>query len=324
MKNLKITLFSTLIAVSLIATSFPAFADELSEEEVVSSIEEAETAEEVSEVVETVEEVAEVVEEISEEDVETLEDASTVAESEEEAEESTVATETLVDGITTYTTSTSMANFAGLGYSNNNAGPISIVKATLVDESGNEKEVYVIGLSGTAFVENQATGIVSDILAGFNLSNPYLSATVTAIKENIPEGSNLILTGHSLGGMVAQEVASNSSIKKNYNVLNTVTFGAPLISAGTREGTTKRLGDKYDLIPYMSATGAILPIWSIAGLNREDGGYGSFTNFWSAHMGSYCRTDVWGSYDVLGYKNGTATLTYDVSEVQYYLAPTAW
>lgn len=270
---------------------------------------------------ETIEEAVEAADEITVYDVVELEESAEIVTFAEAAADDNA--ENLVDGTNIYRTACSMANFAGLGYTNDNAGPISIVKATLTN-NGKESEVYIIGLSGTAFVENQATGIVSDILAGFNLCNPYLSATVSAIKNSIPVGSNLIFCGHSLGGMVAQEAAANSQIKKNYNVLNTVTFGAPLISAGAREGVTKRLGDKNDLIPYLSTTGAILPVWSLGGLNREDGGYGNILNFWSAHMGSYCRTDVWGKYDVLGQKGGNATLTYDVSTVSYHKAPTKW
>ncbi len=67
-------------------------------------------------------------------------------------------------------------------------------------------------------------------------------------------GSNLVVTGHSLGGMVAQQVAADSTIKKNYNVLNTVTFGSPLINGFQREGTVKRLGDTSDPVPYLSLT----------------------------------------------------------------------
>lgn len=268
--------------------------------------------------VEDIDEAVEIADDISQEDIEVLEDACAIS------EDTSVLTETLLDGMNTYTTACSVANFAGLGYTNNEQGPISIVKAVLKDGNGNTSDVYLIGLSGTAFVKNQATGIVSDILAGFSINNPYLSATKSAISENIPEGSKLILCGHSLGGMVAQQVAADKSMKKNYEIINTVTFGAPLTSSIGREGTVKRLGDKYDMIPYLSANGAVMPIRSIGGLNREDGGYGSITNFWSAHMGSYCRTDVWGNYDVLGFKSGNATLTYDVSEVSYYKAPTKW
>lgn len=70
---------------------------------------------------------------------------------------------------------------------------------------------------------------VTDLLCGFNLDNPYIKAVVKAMKKNIPAGSDVVFYGHSLGGMIAQEAAADKTIKRMYNVTNTVTFGSPLI-----------------------------------------------------------------------------------------------
>lgn len=61
-------------------------------------------------------------------------------------------------------------------------------------------------------------------------------------------------------------------------------------------------------------------IWKIAGLQREDGGYGM--DCYHAHVDSYLRSDKWGSYDVTGTKNSSATLTLDLSTQQYIASPT--
>ncbi len=120
--------------------------------------------------------------------------------------------------------------------------------------------------------------------------------------------------------MIAQQVAAADAVKKGYNVLNTVTFGSPLISAGSREGTTKRLGDVSDAVPYLSATGSISKeLWKIIGLQRENGGYG--LDMGTAHTESYKRSDLWGKYDVTGTKNGDAVLTLDMDTQTYYKAP---
>lgn len=185
-------------------------------------------------------------------------------------------------------------------------------------KGNSSKEVYLVTLSGTELVENQSTGYLTDLLVGFNQNNAYLRNVVSVIKTNIPAGSNLILSGHSLGGMVAQQVAANSEIKAKYNVLNTVTFGSPLISEGSRGGTVKRLGDVSDVVPYLSATGNI--VWQVCGLNRENGGYG--TDVGSAHSDSYIRSDVWGKYDVTGTKYGSAKLSLDLASQRYYKSPT--
>lgn len=204
------------------------------------------------------------------------------------------------------------------GYNEGVYGPIVVTKGTLENGWFNKKTVYLVALSGTEFVDNQSTGVLTDLKVGFNQNNPYLRNVVSVISNNIPAGSNLILAGHSLGGMVAQQVAADDTIKKNYNVLNTVTFGSPLISEGNREGTVKRLGDTSDVVPYLSATGNL--VWQVAGLNREDGGYG--TDIMAAHLESYLRSDLWGKYDVTGSKNGGAKLVLDLSTQTYYQSPT--
>jgi len=221
----------------------------------------------------------------------------------------------------TYTTSPEVFEHCGLGYNEGQLGPITVTRGTLKSGSSS-KTVYLIGLSGTELVEGQSTGVLTDLLSGFNLDSCYLQNVVAVIKENIPANANLVIAGHSLGGMIAQQVAANSEIKKGYNVLNTVTFGSPLLSAGSREGTVIRLGDTSDVVPYLSGSLFNNTIWAICGLNRENGGYG--TDVMAAHCESYARSDVWGKYDVVGKKNGSAKLVLDLSTLTYYQSPTSY
>ena len=139
------------------------------------------------------------------------------------------------------------------------------------------------------------------------------------IQQNVPRGANVILAGHSLGGMVAQQVAANSSIKANYNVLNTVCFGSPLLSVGSREGVVRRLGDVSDVVPYLSGRLFTNPITAIFGLNRENGGY--YGRPITAHNQSYFRTDLWGKYDVTGTKYGGAKLELNLSTRMFFQSP---
>ena len=223
-------------------------------------------------------------------------------------------------GTVTYTQANEIAEYCYQGYNEGVRGPVTITRGQL-QKLLSRQEVYLITLSGTEIVENQSTGYFTDLLAGFNLNNAYLRNVVNIITENIPEGSNLILAGHSLGGMIAQQVAANETIKKNYNVLNTVTFGSPLIAAGSREGTVKRLGDTSDVVPYLSVTGSLTKeTWKIAGLQRENGGYG--VSLTDAHVNSYLRSDLWGKYDVTGTWYGMAKLTLYPDTLTYYKSPT--
>ena len=220
----------------------------------------------------------------------------------------------------TYTSAPEMYAHVNLGYNEGEFGPITVTQGVLKDGK-TSKNVYVVGLSGTEMVKNQSTGLLIDLLSGFCLDNDYLRNVVDVINENVPKNSNLILTGHSLGGMIAQQVAADKSIKDGYNVLNTLTFGSPLLAAGSREGTTIRLGDTFDAVPYLSGSLFNNTLWAVLGLNREDGGYWKKADFEGAHCDSYARSDLWGKYDALGKKKGSAKIVLDMDTLTYYHSP---
>lgn len=225
----------------------------------------------------------------------------------------------------TYTNAAEVSCLVQLGYSSNQSdGPFSITQGTLHYNNWlrQNKDVYVVALSGTdTKVLNQTTNWFTDLLSGFEFDNKYVKNVKKAMVENIPAGSNIIVTGHSLGGMVAQQIASDKTIKENYNVLNTVTFGSPLINGFTREGTVKRLGDTSDVVPYLSVSTFLNIFWQTLGLNKEDGGYSLLDLQFLAHRQSYNRPAVWGAYDVTGTKNGEKTLTLDFSTTAFYHSP---
>ncbi len=229
----------------------------------------------------------------------------------------------------TFDDASDLARLVQLGYHDWQLdGPISITQGVMEKSkktwygwtTTSTEDVYVVCFSGTDVdVENQTTGYWTDLLVGFEQNNRYIENIRDAVTSTIPEGSNIVFAGHSLGGMVAQQAASDDTIKSEYNVLNTVTFGSPLINGFKREGTVKRLGDTSDAVPYMSLSSFTNIVWQSAGLNKENGGYG--TDLLGAHCESYQRESVWGAYDVTGTKNGNTTITLDFSTLQFFASP---
>lgn len=218
----------------------------------------------------------------------------------------------------TYTKSTEVFQHVRLGKNGGVKGPITITEG-YIKKGSTKAPIYLVTLSGTELVENQSTDIITDICAGLNQDNKYYANCVSAIKTRVPEGSNLMLAGSSLGGMIAQQVAADSSIKANYNVVNTICFGSPLVADGKVEGTVVRLGDASDLVPYLTGEMIDNTKRAISTLVREKGGYR--LNFVKAHQESYGRNDIWGKYDVTGVKYGTTALELDLDTMSYHRAP---
>lgn len=222
-------------------------------------------------------------------------------------------------GTITYTMSNQTARLTTYSNSDAKKGPIAITPGKL-HTNGQDIDVYWISLGGTEFVDGQATDLTTDILTGLEINNDYLMATYNTILNNIPLNSNIILTGISLGGMIAQQVASQDAIKEHYNILNIVTYGSPIITPSKREGVTRRLCDSMDIVPTLSISNSSENILLYDSTEKmiENGGYKSPI---SAHTFSYIDSDVWNKYDVLGFKNGNASITLNLDQMKFYDAP---
>ena len=127
--------------------------------------------------------------------------------------------------------------------------------------------------------------------------------------------------------MIAQQCCADSTLKHEYDILNTVAFGSPSIGfslsglINLKEGTCVRLGDTKDIVPYLSVNTLNLGIFAqIFGLKKENGGYSSMQSV-KAHCCSYQREDVWGNYDVLGEKNGKSSITLNFATTRWYQTP---
>lgn len=190
--------------------------------------------------------------------------------------------------------------------------PYFIKEGTLYENSNDTigKHVYVVSLKGTngSMKFSDVRSIYNCILSGVSIPNSYVTTVVKDIQAKAPKGSNIVLIGHSLGGMVAQQLAANSTLKKNYVILNTVTMGSPYVITVGREGGLRRFADAADIVPYLSTLGLGNPL---AG-NVTTKGCGYAFNPDGAHNNSYVDAQFWSQFDCLGNKNGGAYIDFNV------------
>lgn len=224
-----------------------------------------------------------------------------------------------------------LAEYVWQGYNDGQYGPVTITRGRLTQDvpqrnwlqkvTGHDVQtydVYLVTLSGTEDVENQTTDWKTDLQAGFGFESDYTRNVVQTILENVPEGSNLFIAGHSLGGMVAQQVIADEQIKERYEVKFTVTFGSPAVGQGSgREGQIRRMGVHNDVVPNLSTNIG----GNISGTNWEGRGKYGVNQFVKAHCEGYLRDDIFGHWNVCGDKLAeapSAKLELDLSTLTFY------
>lgn len=117
-------------------------------------------------------------------------------------------------------------NLAAHVFNGYSGAPIQIAQVR------NLPRTYLVMLSGTELLNlGQATNIPDDIAAENNSGGAYYAAISRAIRHNIPRGARVILAGHSLGGMEAENIVDDPRLNRNYRFTDVITFGSPKTKA---------------------------------------------------------------------------------------------
>ena len=184
-------------------------------------------------------------------------------------------------------------------------GCFSITKGVL-KQKGKTCDIYLVaahGLETNAFGQND--DMESVMKAGRQQNSPYLKQFMAVIKQTVPKGANLILTGHSLGGMVSQQAAANKTMQKRYHILHVITWGSPLIAKGQIEGQLHRMCAAGDVVPLMSEYTFTDTDAQLNDRNREEA---DVIPVIQSHVDGYNDKDAWKDYDAIGVKGGNAVL----------------
>ena len=185
---------------------------------------------------------------------------------------------------------------------------ITVRRATLNESGKSGRTVYLIALGGSDYSWNKdsITCLQNAVLSGCSMPNSYLSAVIAKANDAVPKGSEIVLIGHSMGGMIAQQFADDTTMKSNYNISYVLTMGAPYIADEAREGKLHRMADSADIVPHLSLAALLLGQYS-KDLSVETSVY---SNPLTAHTLSYGQAACWKEYDALGIKGGNSTISF--------------
>lgn len=242
------------------------------------------------------------------------------------------------DGQNTFTNVADMAQLALYPYFQKN-GPIIIIKNAHIVQNGVSTTANIVFLCGTACqgtgydsdgnAIETATGILEDLQSGMGLTNEYLYDAYYAIYDNLKgeENTPLIISGISLGGMVAQQLAALPAINRYFNVTNVVAIGSPIIAPEEMDYSktaVQRMVDTVDLVPKLSVYQYEPTIDGYNTTFEKNNAIvitSTYKTFIGSHTLAYPQVKFWNNVDVLGFEGGNATLTFDKLNMTAYEAP---
>ncbi|MDO9455605.1 hypothetical protein [Nocardioides sp.] len=133
------------------------------------------------------------------------------------------------------------------------------VRITRVD-NGNGP-AYVVSIPGTETWSPTAGSEPRDLSANLQLvaGNPTAAAeSVRAALDaaGIPPGSPVMLVGHSQGGIIAGQLASDPAFVERYGITNVMTYGAPIDHMQLAPGVEAlQVQHRFDVVPRLDLGG---------------------------------------------------------------------
>ena len=191
-------------------------------------------------------------------------------------------------------------------------GEIRICPA-LLETDGESRDVFFVTVRSLDREARGANNLLGALLLAFNKDCQYFNLTKQAIFEYVPEGSAIVIAGHSMGGMVVQRIICDDELTEKYEFLTAMTFGSPCVvtDKSKREGNLVRFEDAGDIIPRFSLA-VILSPSDYNSAVRKDCGYDSLD---VSHNWSYYGSPEWNGYDALGVEGGSAVLKLDMEKI---------
>lgn len=178
-------------------------------------------------------------------------------------------------------------------------GSTGDVRITKVD-NGTGTPGYVVSIPGTEYWGPDAGGVPRDLSANLNLMAGSPTAAAESVQKamdaaGIPPGSPVMLVGHSQGGIIAGQLASDPAFVQRYGVTNVLTYGAPIDHMQLAPGVQGlQLQHQYDLVPRLDLGGVdvngVNPNSSVQAVTLDSPG--SFWELGTSHSHTEYRDSV--------------------------------
>ena len=210
-------------------------------------------------------------------------------------------------------------------------GPITITNASL-----NGEDMTLVTLGGTENKEGQATTMEESQLAAFGKSNDYLLALKNLFTNGtIAADKPVIVTGISLGGMIAQQILGESEIVDNFSIRAVITFGSPFTLPLDRHGIkVVRFADVNDKVPQLGESVLRSGMVPVNGMSKEElnaklneldkiekiSRQSKYSGLIETHALSYVEDECWSDVDFMGDAPKTNVLVLK-EDMKFYPAP---
>ncbi|MCX4775841.1 lipase family protein [Streptomyces sp. NBC_01264] len=124
---------------------------------------------------------------------------------------------------------------------------------------------HVLLLPGTSFAL-LSNSTPQDLVGAFDgllrTDTTYTrAARKLLLRAGVPAGSEIMLVGHSLGGLTAMNLAADVEVSSRYQVTHVITLGSPIDGKRPADHTTQviSLVNKHDVIPMLDGRGPASP-----------------------------------------------------------------
>lgn len=181
-----------------------------------------------------------------------------------------------------------------------------IHKAVLYAPGEDDKDVYLIALRGTdrSFDKTDVLGIHSCLMAFLSKPGIYFQTVKEEMLKVIPAGAYVVMIGHSLGGMIAQQIVADKELGDRCRFLNALNIGSPYVPVKSRACPLHRMAERADIVPWLGFS-VRANLFKAKPVFKNDGYFGQIEK---AHTDAYRNSASWNPYDVFGVLNGGRVL----------------